>query len=190
MESYINKRDKKYIERYCKIQMDQGELIRVKSLACLLEDKYCLCEILQYIREGLKIDSKYIWRGENDYIFTLPRGHVQITQGDLYYQNVYYHQYVTHKELDIPIEQLGKYIIHHIDMDKQNNNINNFWIFYDQAIHQAYHQAIKHNPNIDIKQFTENYIESIINKDNSKQIKDYLEVLDKLQKRKNAYLLA
>ena len=79
-----------------------------------------------------------------------------------------------------------------MDMDKGNNNISNLWIFFDRAIHLSYHQAIKHNPNIDIKQFTENYIESIITDKNSMEIKQYLKILDKLQKakksKKNAYL--
>lgn len=190
MESYISNKDKKYIERYCKIQMEQGDLIRVKSLACLLEYKYCLCEILQYIKEALKVDSKYIWRADSSYTIKLPRGHIQFTGMDLYYPNIYYHQYVVAKELDLDIVEVQKYIIHHIDQNKGNNNISNLWIFYDTACHIAYHQAIKHNPNIDIKQFTMDYIEGIINKDNSKQIKDYLDMLDKLQKAKNKKCLS
>lgn len=188
-KNFITEMDKKYIKNYCKVQIDNKDLIRIKSLACLLEEKYALYEVMQYIKGDLEIREDKIWHGEANYIITLPRGHVQLIN-DLYFNNCYLHQYVVCKELDIDMEQVQKYIVHHIDQDKGNNNITNLWIFYDIGSHIAYHQAIKHNKDINIKEFTENYIESIINKDNSKQIKDYLTIVDKLQKRKNAYLLA
>ena len=189
--NYITTDDKRYIKNYCKIQMEQGDLIRPKSVMCLLEDKYSVNEVITYIKNDLGIDLKYIFHGEADYIVKLPRGHVQLVN-DVYFNNCYLHQYVVAKELDLSIGEVQKYIVHHMDMDKGNNNISNLWIFFDRAIHLSYHQAIKHNPNIDIKQFTENYIESIITDKNSMEIKQYLKILDKLQKakksKKNAYL--
>lgn len=190
MKNYISNKDKKYIENYCLVQMEQGDLIRPKSVMCLLEDKYAVCEVLQYIREGLKIDNKYIWRGNTtNYIIELPRGHIQLIN-DVYFNNCYLHQYVICKELDLDIKEVQKYIIHHQDMDKGNNNISNLWVFYDIASHIAYHRVYKHDKDIDIKKFTMDYIEGIINKDNSKQIKDYLDMLDKLQKAKNKKCLS
>lgn len=184
-KNFITEMDKKYIKNYCRVQMDNGDLVRIKSLACLLEEKYALYEIMQYIKRDLNITKDKIWHGEANYIITLPRGHVQLVN-DLYFNNCYLHQYIVCKELGLDIEQVQKYIVHHIDQNKGNNNIDNLWIFYDTGSHTAYHQALKHDKDIDIKEFTENYIESIINKDNSKQIKDYLTIVDKLQKRKNA----
>jgi hypothetical protein len=81
------------------------------------------------------------------------------------------------------MEQVQKYIIHHQDQDKGNNSILNLWIFFDIASHIAYHQAIKHG-DINIKEFTLNYVDSIMNKDNVEEIRQYLEILDKLEKAK------
>lgn len=188
-KSFITEMDKKYIKNYCRVQMDNGDLVRIKSLACLLEEKYALYEIMQYIKRDLNITKDKIWHGEANYIITLPRGHIQLIN-DLYFNNCYLHQYIVVKELDLDMEQIQKYIVHHIDQDKGNNNITNLWIFYDTGSHIAYHQAIKHNKDTNIKEFTENYIESIINSKNAEEIKHYLAIVDKLQKRKNAYLLA
>lgn len=187
---YITKNDKKRIDTYCKAKVRNGEKIHIKTLGIMLDDRYSCNEVITYIKNDLGIDLKYIFHGEADYIVKLPRGHVQLTNMDIYYPNIYLHQYVIHKELNVEIDEVQKYIIHHIDQNKGNNDISNLWIFYNQAVHQAYHQAIKHNPNIDIKQFTMDYVEGIINKDNSKQIKDYLDMLDKLQKAKNKKCLS
>lgn len=188
--NYITTDDKKYIKNYCKIQMEHKELIRPKAIACLLEGKYSLCEILQYIKNYLGIDNKYIWRGNTtDYIITLPRGHVQLTN-DVFFNNCYLHQYIVAKELNISMEEVQKYIIHHQDQDKGNNNIDNLFIFYDRAVHLSYHQTIKHNPNIDIKQFTMDYVDSIITDKNATEIKDYLEILGKLERTKKEKILS
>jgi len=188
-KNYISNKDKKYIENYCLVQMEQGDLIRPKSVMCLLEDKYAVCEVLQYIRNDLGIDNKYIWRGNTtNYIIELPRGHIQLIN-DVYFNNCYLHQYVICKELDLDIKEVQKYIIHHIDQNKGNNDISNLWVFYDIASHIAYHQVLKHG-DVDIKQFTENYIESIINNKNVTEIKQYLEILDKLERTKNKKCLS
>lgn len=185
MKNYISNKDKKYIENYCLVQMEQGDLIRPKSVMCLLEDKYSVNEVITYIKEGLKVPQDKIFHGEADYIVKLPRGHVQLVN-DVYFNNCYLHQYIVHKELKINIVEVQKYIIHHIDQNKGNNDISNLWIFYDTGSHIAYHQAIKHNPNIDIKQFTMDYIEGIITDKNVTEIKQYLEILDKLEKAKKS----
>ena len=187
--SYIKERDKKYIQNYCKVQIKNDDLIRVKSLACLLNDKYALCEIIQYIKNDLKIDNKYIFHSEANYIVKLPRGHIQLVN-DLYFNNCYLHQYIVLKELNLDIKQVQQYIIHHIDQNKANNDINNLFIFYDRAVHLAYHQAIKHDPDTNIKQFTKDYIESIITDKNTLQIKQYLKILDKLESAKNKKCLS
>lgn len=189
MKNYINERDKKYIENYCKIQMEQGDLIRVKSIMCLLEDKYSCSEVITYIKKDLKVPQDKIFHGEADYIIKLPRGHYQLTN-DIYFDRCYIHQYIVCKELDLDIEEVQKYIIHHIDQNKGNNDIDNLWIFYDQAIHQAYHQSLKHNTNIDIRQFTMDYTESIITDKNVTEIKDYLNILDRLERSKKEKILS
>ena len=79
------------------------------------------------------------------------------------------------------MEQVQKYIVHHIDEDKSNNDIENLWIFYNQALHQAYHQVIKKDANVDIKEFTLEYIDNIADDKNADDIKLYLQILDKLK---------
>ena len=181
IKNYITTEDGRYIQNYCKIQKDNNDLIRVKSLSALLGGKYACFEIMQYIR-SLGVPKDKIFHGEADYIVTLPRGHVQLVN-DLYFNNCYLHQYNICKSLDVEMEQVQKYIIHHQDQDKGNNDISNLFIFYNQAIHMAYHQAIKHG-DIDIKEFTLNYVDSIMNKDNVEEIRQYLEILDNLEKAK------
>jgi len=179
---YITERDKKYIENYCKVQMEHKDLIRIKSIAVMLENKYAMYEIMQYIKQDLGISKDKIFHGEADYIVKLPRGHIQLVN-DLYFNNCYLHQYIISMELDIPMEQIQKYIIHHLNMQKDTNDINNLWIFYDQASHQAYHQLLKKGIIQDIKQFTMDYMEDILATDNAAEVKKYLEILDILEKK-------
>ncbi|NFQ90236.1 hypothetical protein FDF89_13000 [Clostridium botulinum] len=181
-KNYLNKNDKKRIENYCNAKLRNKEKIRVKSLGILLEENIALYEILDYIKNDLKVDSSNIFHGEADYIVKLPRGHYQLTN-DLYFDRCYLHQYIVCKELNLGIEEVQKYIVHHEDMDKGNNDINNLWIFFDRAVHLSYHQAIKRG-DVDIKEFTMDYIKSTITDKNDTEIKDYLGILDKLQKEK------
>lgn len=186
-KSYLTTKDKKYIENYCKIQKENNDLIRPKSLASLLEGKYALFEIMQYIR-SLGITKSELFHGEADYIRELPRGHIQLTN-DVLFKNCYLHQYVVCKELDIPMEQVQRYVVHHQDEIKQNNNITNLWIFYDIPSHVEYHQKLKTNPNTDIEKFTLEYLKKILNKKNVDEIKQYTEILDKLKKAKKNTLV-
>ena len=141
MKNYINESDKKTIKRYCDIKVKSGDQIRVKALAVLLDEKYCLYDIVNFIKNELKVPTECVWRGDiAEYIITLPRGHVQITGSDLYFANKYYHQYVISKEFGIDILDVEKYIIHHIDQDKGNNSIENLFVFYDTSSHIAFHQ--------------------------------------------------
>ncbi|NMM61179.1 hypothetical protein HBE96_00360 [Clostridium sp. P21] len=180
---YITQNDKKYIENYCKIQIENNDKIRVKSVAVTLSQKYALYEIMQYIKQDLGITEDKIWHGDADYIFKMTRGHVQIVS-DLYFNTSYMHQYVICKELGLGIEQVKKYIIHHIDQDKSNNNIDNLWLFCDKSSHMSFHQLLKKDVNADIKEFNSNYIESILDNSNKEDIKKYLEVVDKLENTK------
>lgn len=177
---HITAKDKKYIENYCRIQIDNDDLIRVKAIICLLDNQYSCCEVINYIRDDLGISRDKIFHGEAEYIFKLPRGHYQLTN-DVYFDNCYMHQYVVCKSLEIPMEQVQKYIVHHIDENKSNNDILNLWVFYNQALHQAYHQISKKDVNVDIKEFTLEYIESIANSKNADEIKKYLQILDKME---------
>jgi len=179
---YISERDKRYISNYCKNQISNGDKIRVKALAVVLEEKYCLYEIMKYIKKDLNIDPKCIFHGEADYISKLPRGHIQLVN-DLFYDRDYLHQYIVTKELDIKREDVKKYIIHHIDQEKQNNNISNLWIFFDAASHIEYHGIIDKGIKTDIHQFTMDYVDRILNKDNTTDIENYLEILEKWQKK-------
>jgi hypothetical protein len=184
---FINNEDKKYLENYCKIQMENNDLIRIKSIMCLLSQKYATYEVMQYIKRDLKISKDKIFHGEADYIIKLSekRGHIQLVN-DLYFNNCYLHQYVIVKMLGVEMEQVQKYIIHHLDFIKDNNDISNLWIFYDQASHMGYHQGIKHG-DIDIKEFNKNYIESIINSQNAMEIKEYLQVVQALEQVQKNY---
>lgn len=177
-KNYIKEIDQEILKSYVEL-LEPGEKARIKYIMMHLKNEYACFEIMQYIR-SLGVPKDKIFHGEADYIVTLPRGHVQLVN-DLYFNNCYLHQYNVCKELDISIEQVQKYIIHHENMVKGSNDISNLYICYDQAMHQAYHMAIKHG-DINIKEFTLNYVDSIMNKDNVEEIRQYLEILDKLEK--------
>lgn len=178
MRNYISEKDKNKIKRLCESKIKAEDLIRVKSISIVLEEKYCLHDILKYIKKDLGIKSNRIyWGTRANYVITLPRGHVQIIN-DVHFNNKYYHQYVVTKELGLDIEEVDKYIIHHIDENKGNNDINNLFIFYDTSSHIAFHQALKHNKNLDIEQFNNEYIDTIINQCNIDSIRAYLKILN------------
>lgn len=177
-KNYIKEIDQDILKSYVEL-LEPGEKVRIKYILMYLKNKYACFEIMKYIR-SLGVDKKDIFHGEADYIVTLPRGHVQLVN-DLYFNNCYLHQYNVCKELNIEMEQVQKYIVHHEDMNKGNNDILNLWLFYNQALHQAYHMELKHNVNLDIKEFTLNYVDSIITDKNDIEIKQYLEILNKLE---------
>ena len=173
---YISKSDKRYLKNYCRNQIKNADKIRVKSLACMLENQYALYEIMSYIKEELGIEPKYIYHAEANYIHEMQRGHVLLCN-DLYFEGVYLHQYIIAQELGIKIEEIRQYVIHHIDQNKSNNDISNLWIFYDGSSHILYHQLLKRDAGADIKEFTLDYLEGILKLDNKLSIERYLEIL-------------
>lgn len=185
---YINTKDKAIIKNYCEEQIKENDKIRVKSLALLLTEKYALYEIIQYIKNDLCIDDKNIWRSKNTYL-TEMHGHLRISTNDVFYANVYWHQYVMHKAFNIPLETLGKYIIHHISLDKHNNATSNLWLFYNTELHRKFHVELERNPSVSISQFTKNWVEDNINANNSKELKEYLKLLLRVENDKKCFSL-
>jgi|GEM_PF-3791416 len=184
MKKFITTQDKGTIKEYCNKQIENKDKIRVKYMATMLEKKYATYELMDYIRDDLRIDKKLIAYGNCNYWYKLERGHIQLSESDLYYANCYIHQYMVCMELDVEIEQIQKYIIHHMDEDKGKNDISNLWVFYDTNNHIAYHQAILHGENVDLMRFTLDYIESILDKENVEEIRAYLKILYKAERLK------
>lgn len=180
--SYIKEKHKRIIEELVNKRLEIGSQVHIKQIAAMLgvKEKYALYEILDYVRNDLGIDNKYIWRGNRiEYTQKLEgRGHIQLVN-DLYFDRCYLHQYNICKCLDIDMEQVQKYIVHHRN-GVEDNSINNLWIFQDTSSHQKFHGELKKNKDIDIKSFTLNYVDSILNKDNAEEVRQYLEILDKL----------
>ena len=148
-----------------------------------LKEKYACYELINYVRDK-GFSNEQIFYGNSEYLSTMASQH-KILSNDLYFKDEYQHRYIVVKELNIEIEQIEKYLIHHKNGLPWDNDIMNLFICYDIASHVAYHQAIKHNSNIDIKEFTLEYIEKITTKDNVDDMKDYLKILDKLEKVQN-----
>ena len=134
-KNYIKEIDQTIIKSYVEL-LELGEKARIKYVMMYLKNKYACFEIMQYIR-SLGITKDKIFHGEADYIVKLPRGHVQLVN-DLYFNNCYLHQYNVCKELNIDMEEVQKYIIHHSDQCKENNDISNLFIFYNQEIGRAH----------------------------------------------------
>lgn len=180
---FITTKDKAVIREYCDSQIVKKDSIRIKLLAVMLENQYALFEIIDYIKNELNISDDCIWRCKNTYL-TEWHGHIRLSPSDLYYSNVYFHQYIVHKVFDIPIEVVGKYIIHHIDCNKHNNEANNLWIFFNSALHRAFHIELERNPNISIIKFTKNWIEDNITNENGIELTKYLKLILKAENTK------
>lgn len=183
VKSYLSTQDKKIIKDYCNKQMQDKDKIRIKSLATTLENEYALYEIIDYIKNELNISDECIFRCKDTYLCEA-HGHVRLSRTDVYYSNAYQHQYNVHKALDIPMKVVGKYIIHHIDSDKHNNDINNLWIFFNPALHREFHVELKNNPDVSISKFTKNWIENNITIENYKELKEYLKLILKAESTK------
>lgn len=176
----LNTKDKAIVNNYCKEQIKAKDKIRVRLLALDLTEHYALYEIMEYIKKDLNIADEYILHSKATYL-TEMHGHKRISPNDIYYANVYLHQYYVHKAFNVPMETLGKYIIHHIDMDKHNNSISNFWLFYNQQLHQSYHMALEKDKDISISKFTKDWLEDNISPENSEDLKEYLKLLLKAE---------
>lgn len=180
---YINTKDKASIKEYIYRQIQNKEQIRIKYLAAILENQYAMYEIMDYIKNDLNISDDYILRCKNTYLCEA-HGHIRLSRSDVYYSNVYQHQYVVHKAFDIQMEVIGKYIIHHIDSEKHNNDIKNLWIFFNSALHREFHVELENNPNISINKFTKNWIEKNINNENRIELIGYLKLILKVENTK------
>lgn len=183
---YINTKDKASIKEYINRQIQNKEQIRIKYLAAILENQYAMYEIMDYIKNDLNISDDYILRCKNTYLCEA-HGHIRLSRSDVYYSNVYQHQYVVHKAFDIQMEVIGKYIIHHIDSEKHNNDINNLWIFFNSALHREFHVELENNPNIAINKFTKNWIEKNINNKNRIELIIYLKLILKVENTKKCF---
>ena len=179
---HFTEKDTKIIDTYLEL-LEEGEKVRIKYLLMQLKKQYACYELINYVRDKGFTNDQILY-GNSEYLSTMPSGHV-ILSNDLHFDYEYQHRYVVAKELNIEIEQIKKYLIHHKNGLPGDNDIMNLFICYDKAIHGSYHQAIKHNSNIDIKEFTLDYIEKITTKDNVEEMKDYLKILDKLEKVQN-----
>ncbi|MDR3594236.1 HNH endonuclease [Clostridium sp.] len=188
IKSYLSTQDKRTVKEHCNSQIKNKDSIRIKSLAVMLENQYAMYELMDYIKNDLNISDDYIWRCKDTYLCET-HGHIRLSRSDVYYSNVYQHQYVVHKAFDIPMEVIGKYIIHHIDSDKHNNNINNLWIFFNPSLHRAFHIELEKNPNISISKFTKNWIEDNINNENRIELTEYLKLILKAENTKKCLSL-
>lgn len=184
----INTKDKKYIEEYCNIQIKNKDKIRIKSLAPLLSEHYALFEIKQYIKNELKIEDEYILHPKSTYLCVV-HGHIRINTSDLYYKNVYLHQYMVHKAFNISMKTVSKYVIHHISLDKHNNDVSNLWLFYNQQLHREFHIELEKNKDISISIFTKNWIEDTLNAENCEELAEYLKLLLRIENDKKCLSL-
>ena len=184
----LNTKDKQYVKEYCKEQIKNKDQIRVRLLATQLTEHYALYEIMEYIKKDLNIADEYILHSKATYL-TEMHGHLRISPNDLYYKNVYLHQYIVHKAFGISMETVSKYVIHHIDRDKHNNSISNFWLFYNQQLHQSYHMELERNPSVSISKFTKDWLEDNISPENSEELKEYLKLLLKAENDKKCLSL-
>ena len=193
----IDKKDKRIIRNKVDLQMYIHKRVFIKEIARSLKNKYALFHILFYVKEVLHVEPKDISFSKANYLTTQKSGHIILTN-DLYFNRVYLHQYLICKVLEIDVEVLSNndFIIHHIDEDKTNNDINNLAILPREK-HVAWHRILQ-SEDLRNKIQLNDFIESFINQQSiiaySLPLKEqerlcmYVELNDKLNsyKRENA----
>lgn len=65
-------------------------------------------------------------------------GHIQFTD----FNSIYEHQWILSKYLKVELEDIRKYIVHHVNQNKKDNNEGNLWVFFDSGHHRQYHSLL------------------------------------------------
>ena len=158
----IDKKDRRIIRNKVDLQIYIHKQVFIKDIARSLNNKYALFHILFYVKEVLHIEPKNIWFSKANYLTTQKSGHIILTN-DLYFNRVYLHQYLICKVLEIDVNVLSNngFVIHHIDEDKTNNDINNLAILPREK-HVAWHRILQ-NEDLKNKIKLNDFIESFIN---------------------------
>ena len=190
----IDKKDKRIIRNKVDLQMYIHKRVFIKEIARSLKNKYALFHILFYVKEVLHVEPKDISFSKANYLTTQKSGHVILTN-DLYFNRVYLHQYLICKVLKIDVEVLSNndFIIHHIDEDKTNNDINNL-VILPREKHIAWHRILQ-NEDLKNKIKLNDFIEGFINQQSiiayalplkeQERLCIYIELNDKLNSYKN-----
>ena len=181
---YLTDLEQDKIKKMYQVYLDNEEKVRVKVIAISIEVPAALVKkyILEQYGEGAK-DNLY--HAESHYIDT-NKGYIRYKD----YYNLYEHQFVICRELDIKIKDIGKYTVHHKDKDKTNNQFENLHLFYNADIHSSWHWLEGREPAADLLEFTFDYIEQMVERDitskERKAISDYMKLLDiQIQRQKN-----
>lgn len=195
--SLIDKKDKRIIRNKVDLQMYIHKRVFIKDIVRSLNNKYALFHILFYIKEVLHVETKDISFNKANYLTTQRSGHIILTN-DLYYNRVYLHQYLICKVLEIDVDVLSNndFVIHHIDEDKTNNDINNL-VILPREKHIAWHRILQ-NEDLRNKIKLNDFIEGFINQQSiiaySLPLKEqerlciYIELNDKLNSYKTKML--
>lgn len=192
--SLIDKKDRRIIRNKVDLQIYIHKQVFIKDIARSLNNKYALFHILFYIKEVLHVEPKDISFSKANYLTKQKSGHIILTN-DLYFNRVYLHQYLICKVLEIDVEVLSNndFIIHHIDEDKTNNDINNL-VILPREKHIAWHRILQ-NEDLKNKIKLNDFIESFVKQQSiisySLPLKEqerlciYIELNDKLNSYKN-----
>lgn len=157
----IDKKDRRIIRNKVDLQIYIHKQVFIKDIARSLKNKYALFHILFYIKEVLHVEPKDISFSKANYLTKQKSGHIILTN-DLYYNRVYLHQYLICKVLEIDVDVLSNndFIIHHIDEDKTNNDINNL-VILPREKHIAWHRILQNEDlknKIKLNDFIEGFI--------------------------------
>lgn len=194
---------KRKIEELCEEQLDKNKKIDINKIALKVGDPCAM--VRQYLVDfyGDRIIQRFRYKSSYYNYRSKVKEDQYIRFND--YDQMYYHQYVMMIMLELNIEDIKKYIVHHKNGMKLDNNFNNLHLFLNSQMHTSFHIHYSKNPDIDIVNWSYEYIEKDL-----KDIEDalthgiydeemlleckndlliYTSLLDKLvklQKRKNA----
>jgi hypothetical protein len=150
LTKYLSMAQKKKIEVMYKAYVDEGVKVRIPFIALSIDEPAAV--VRKYLLQKYGQNTKQnIYAAECDYISDTGL-YKRFTD---YYQ-LYVHQYILMKELNTTVYIIVKYIVHHFDENKRNNELTNLYLFFNQKMHQEWHK--KGHKYKGIKEFTYYYI--------------------------------
>ena len=187
----------KYLTRQQKTKITKmyNRGVRINKIAKAVNEPNLV--VKQYLESiGAEVEGQYCYE---------VHGHLQMN--DFY--NCYLHQYIISKELQISIQEVKEYCIHHINRNKVDNELTNLWIFFDGATHMLYHSYLNdgdvgdslddiylfslEQSEIDLKNLNDELEQDIITQkqynSNVKRINKYILLITKLYKKQKKILL-
>lgn len=187
LTKYLSMGQKKKIEVMYEAYVEGSIKVRIPYLSLSVDEPATV--VRKYILDRFGEDAKKnLYARECEYLSTTG-DYLRFTD---YYQ-LYLHQYILSRELKLEADTIKKYIVHHKNEDKKNNELNNLYLFFNNSMHRSWHMMEEKFKNI--KEFTYYYINKEIKyiasaeqtKELSKyerELREYIMLVEQLEQKK------